>query len=530
MVKCILVREGYLQRLARASGDGKVSGAHLGETVDVLDLVRVATLEAIEAVVTWRTKVQRRAGGGQEAVPYLWNGVNYLLKIPSDLEFLGKHAALTQWLGFTLERNPFVLPVNLDCRVKLGETVSRSPERPMINRSDDSSRFIEVGGKRASESARVDAATAAAAWALAERKRAKNPYETRVVNDDELIPTATLLSASKGKDELRPATRDRRRHQANVLPSQIGDLDMARIQDAEVILLEEEARYGCLARDWQGRIVPAAEAQRRADMVNMSGDAYATTNTTVPSRQAEDDGGDLRSESGVSPVNQFMTGGGSVLQDKLIAKKRAGALGPISKPHNAIPSTKLGSAANNHLRRPPVRSRSRGAQFEDALETERRALQQLEGVMDALREQIERKEMDVAYFESIPGLQHLGDELRELAAASMAEAVVLRHELMEKRAVWERKRDNIARKQDIVETYKTAQKSSVDDSVGLLPVGDRLHGMMLTGCGTVACSAAQRSTRAYPVEEQARMAGQLAPVLRRHPQRPHTQLPALYPL
>lgn len=103
----------------------------------MLDLVRVATLEAVEAVVTWRKKAQKRSGGGQDAAPYLWNGVNYLLKIPSDLEFLGKHAALTQWLGFTLERNPFVLPVNLDCRAKLGETTASSPERPAISPTAD---------------------------------------------------------------------------------------------------------------------------------------------------------------------------------------------------------------------------------------------------------------------------------------------------------------------------------------------------------------------------------------------------------
>lgn len=314
----------------------------------------------------------------------------------------------------------------------------------------------------------MDTAAAAAAWALIERKRAKNPYETRVVNDDELIPTSSLMPggslASKAKEELRPATRGQRRQQASVLPSQIGDLDMARIQDAEAVLLEEEVRCGRLARDWQGRIVPAAEAQRRANMVDMSGGAYVVADGGGSSSTHQGD--DLRSESGSSPVNGAMTGEGSALTGKQVAKKRAGVLGPISKPQSAIPSSKhAGSTSNNHLRRPPVRSRSRGAQFEDALETEKRALRQLEGVMDALREQVERNEMDVAYFESIPGLQHLGQELHELMTASRAEASALRHELAEKRAVWERKRDNIARKQDIVETYKAAQKTAVDDMV-----------------------------------------------------------------
>lgn len=47
-------------------------------------------------------------------MPFMWNGVNYLLKMGSDLDFLDGHKPLRSWLGFSLYRNPFVVPLPLE--------------------------------------------------------------------------------------------------------------------------------------------------------------------------------------------------------------------------------------------------------------------------------------------------------------------------------------------------------------------------------------------------------------------------------
>jgi hypothetical protein len=44
----------------------------------------------------------------------MWNGVNYLLKMPSDLDYLGDYLAIKRWVGFTLTRNPFCVPYPME--------------------------------------------------------------------------------------------------------------------------------------------------------------------------------------------------------------------------------------------------------------------------------------------------------------------------------------------------------------------------------------------------------------------------------
>jgi hypothetical protein len=41
----------------------------------------------------------------------MWNGINYLLKMPSDLNFLSEYLAIKRWAaGFSFIRNPFCVP------------------------------------------------------------------------------------------------------------------------------------------------------------------------------------------------------------------------------------------------------------------------------------------------------------------------------------------------------------------------------------------------------------------------------------
>ena len=47
-------------------------------------------------------------------MPYEYNKANYLQTIGQDTGFLAKNSTIRQALGFSLERNPFFLPQNLD--------------------------------------------------------------------------------------------------------------------------------------------------------------------------------------------------------------------------------------------------------------------------------------------------------------------------------------------------------------------------------------------------------------------------------
>ena len=70
VLKSILLREGYLERLhhlARRRGD---QTALRGEVVDVLDLIRMSTVETIETILKWKRTLVK-------PYPFVWNGVNY---------------------------------------------------------------------------------------------------------------------------------------------------------------------------------------------------------------------------------------------------------------------------------------------------------------------------------------------------------------------------------------------------------------------------------------------------------------------
>ncbi|OWZ08173.1 hypothetical protein PHMEG_00019327 [Phytophthora megakarya] len=453
VLKCILVREGYLQRLGRVSSVGQVTGAHLGETVDVLDLLRLATLETVEAIVAWRNyKLKNEANVklgdkvSNEPEQFKWNGINYLLKLASDVEFLGKYTGLTDWLGFTLHRNPFILPLNLDCRAKL--MIEEQP-RDRIDTAN-SNRFLQVGGKRAPrdnlrawngdiEKRATD--TEVLAQILAERRRAKTPYETRVINDEELVPNSPS-KIGVVPPKTRAPLRITRTKYSSVLPSQIGEVDMARLHEAENVVLQEEAVFGRYARDIHDRIVPEDEAQRRFTMVDLSSNAYNVPATLLSDYTAKDPEG-YEMQLG-NPSQSDVPG-------KLHAKKRSGMLGPISKPE-----------WRSFDRPPPPRRRARGAQLEEALAAERKANARLGVLLDTLREEIECKAMDIAYFESCIELEVYNEELHTFTTRAQRELEVLRQELQEKRNIYESKIIHIQKKEELLNIFKAQHKAIKD--------------------------------------------------------------------
>lgn len=106
VLKAILARENYLQRLQKVVRT--ISKKIKPELADVLDLIRQSSLDVIESVENWR-----RLKKDPDAT-FLWNGLNYILKMPSDLDYLAEYIAIQKWMGFPLTRNPFCIPFAME--------------------------------------------------------------------------------------------------------------------------------------------------------------------------------------------------------------------------------------------------------------------------------------------------------------------------------------------------------------------------------------------------------------------------------
>ncbi len=115
VVKSILLREGYLQRLYIIHKEN-TNSVH-PSIPHLLDIIRMASIDVVENIVLWRKRKQKESidqNKPSSNITYVWNGFNYLLKIPSDLDFLGNNNALVKWLGFSMGRNPFITYLSME--------------------------------------------------------------------------------------------------------------------------------------------------------------------------------------------------------------------------------------------------------------------------------------------------------------------------------------------------------------------------------------------------------------------------------
>ncbi|CAM9513235.1 unnamed protein product, partial [Discosporangium mesarthrocarpum] len=212
-LKSVLLRENYIERIKVALEKGKNIRRRREppETVvGLLDMIRIATVETVEAIQAWR-----RVLGN--STPFTWNGINYLLKIPSDLDFLDQFEAIRSWLGFSMARNPFIVPTSLEQR-SMASSICLLPtghESPM-----DVEGFTVVGGKN---------------------KRFSKSGSTRRNKEGSTCPQSQC---------------------ANV--GIVGDMDMLRVREAEKVILQEEEIHGRYTQNSSARLVPAGIASREA--------------------------------------------------------------------------------------------------------------------------------------------------------------------------------------------------------------------------------------------------------------------------
>ena len=149
VLKMILVREGYVRRLKAVSkrllaGDRtpfRIAGG--SGLIDLLVQTRSASLAVVHGITLWRDGLAADVGKREKIAcendgekdpdrkqtrirnavddarkePFMWNGINYMLKMCDDTDFLADVYPLVSALGIdpdTMVHNPFMMPQNLD--------------------------------------------------------------------------------------------------------------------------------------------------------------------------------------------------------------------------------------------------------------------------------------------------------------------------------------------------------------------------------------------------------------------------------
>ena len=236
VLKAILNRESYLKRLFKMVKT--LEKKFKPEVADLLDFIRAATIDVIEAVVKWR-----EVKGDHDAT-FMWNGLNYMLKMSSDLDYLVKYKVINEWIGFSIERNPFCVPFPLENGIQLFADKVLDPNH--IEQGMPSDGFM-LGG--------LTHTTMKKAYAPI---NSDNNAATSPGKGGNSRPVSRADNAAKSKSSSTTGSSSRDVAQSFVLNS-----DMRKIKQCELVILKEEEKFGRYSRDPEGRIVPLIQAKTR---------------------------------------------------------------------------------------------------------------------------------------------------------------------------------------------------------------------------------------------------------------------------
>lgn len=165
----------------------------------------------------------------------MWNNINYLLKMSSDLDYIDHYRAITEWLGFSIVRNPFIIPYPMDEYHKESKIL------------DISSIDLELMDYKPplSSSSKVRAKLTGSRLSI------KSPTE--------IHHSQNMMRPFSPHGEDKITNNNNNNKSLNDTLNQSMELNndpMSMIRHAESIILYEEKRYGRLDRDPSGRIVP----------------------------------------------------------------------------------------------------------------------------------------------------------------------------------------------------------------------------------------------------------------------------------
>jgi hypothetical protein len=99
----IVIRERLLSELNRLIRSASEILSVIKEVVELVKVLRQETLDIIEHIVAWQQQLQ----GQHEMIrPFLYKGMNYLIKIASDLNFLDQYDDIMEYFCFEFTHNP----------------------------------------------------------------------------------------------------------------------------------------------------------------------------------------------------------------------------------------------------------------------------------------------------------------------------------------------------------------------------------------------------------------------------------------
>lgn len=297
VLKSILLREGYIERMRNLL---RKSGRVTDEAIDLVDLLRLSTVEVAEAIAVWRRKLGR-------SKPFVWNGFNYLLKIPSDLDFVNGNHALTSYLGFPVKRNPFLIPPEHQLGAQRPSSASLTGSMHLQDlEATGAETFVSVGrgtGEAMQETGGglprklEGAANSTSLIGQAYNTRVVSGVGLRAPTHGELMAAggigakSSLAAASEAADPLAtlgpapPGVTTQK-----IAPSHIGDLDMLRVREAERMIEAEERVHGRWTRNPSGHLIPEQrplDYEARAMSPSQSKAAAIKTQPTVAKQRRE---------------------------------------------------------------------------------------------------------------------------------------------------------------------------------------------------------------------------------------------------
>lgn len=217
IVKCIVLRDEYISKLRIICKHLK--GKFNSEISHILDLIRATTVDVTEHILHWRLVLQ------DHSVPYIYNGSNHLLSLPSDLDFLESTSVIRRHMGFSLLRNPFIVPLPMEQGSEIFSQILCSPAHIKSGKAD----AYSIGGASITSVVKL--------------------YSP-------IIPSSTSPYGSSTTLQVGSTTGSRRR--VGATHSYVLNDDMRRVRLCELMLIKEEERYGRYMRDAHGRCVPIA--------------------------------------------------------------------------------------------------------------------------------------------------------------------------------------------------------------------------------------------------------------------------------
>lgn len=96
----VIVRENILGELHKLLDNQNDVSNCINEVVELVKAIRFQTVDLVEDIDSWQC-VQ------PTIKPFLYRGVNYLLKISNDMDFLDKYEEIVEKFCFEFKRNPF---------------------------------------------------------------------------------------------------------------------------------------------------------------------------------------------------------------------------------------------------------------------------------------------------------------------------------------------------------------------------------------------------------------------------------------